>query len=76
MMLREAHEFDTSKQMGEFVEESLEPIPFGRIGAQAAKQVILQKVRDAEREQVRWRNSCPVMTNSSTGRYGELIVAM
>jgi transcription termination/antitermination protein NusA len=52
MMLREAHEFDTSKQMGEYVEESLEPIPFGRIGAQAAKQVILQKVRDAEREQV------------------------
>jgi transcription termination/antitermination protein NusA len=52
MMLREAHEFDTSKLMGEFVEESLEPIPFGRIGAQAAKQVILQKVRDAEREQI------------------------
>jgi transcription termination/antitermination protein NusA len=52
MMLREAHEFDTTKQMGEYVEESLEPIPFGRIGAQAAKQVILQKVRDAEREQI------------------------
>jgi transcription termination/antitermination protein NusA len=52
MMLREGHEFDTSKQMGEYIEESLEPIPFGRIGAQAAKQVILQKVRDAEREQV------------------------
>ncbi|MGL4234313.1 MAG: transcription termination factor NusA [Casimicrobium sp.] len=52
MMLREAHEFDTTKQMGEYLEEPLEPIPFGRIGAQAAKQVILQKVRDAEREQV------------------------
>ena len=52
MMLREAHEFDTSKLMAEYVEEPLEPIPFGRIGAQAAKQVILQKVRDAEREQV------------------------
>jgi transcription termination/antitermination protein NusA len=52
MMLREGHEFDTSKQMGEHIEEPLEPIPFGRIGAQAAKQVILQKVRDAEREQV------------------------
>lgn len=36
----------------EFIEESLEPIDFGRIGAQAAKQVILQKIRDAEREQV------------------------
>lgn len=52
MMLREAHEFDTTKQMDEYLEESLEPIPFGRIGAQAAKQVILQRVRDAEREQV------------------------
>lgn len=39
-------------EIGEFVEESLEPIDFGRIGAQAAKQVILQKIRDAEREQI------------------------
>ena len=38
--------------VGEFVEEPLEPIDFGRIGAQAAKQVILQRIRDAEREQV------------------------
>jgi N utilization substance protein A len=36
----------------EFVEEELEPVDFGRIGAQAAKQVILQKIRDAEREQL------------------------
>ncbi|NJD34419.1 MAG: transcription termination/antitermination protein NusA [Betaproteobacteria bacterium] len=36
----------------DFVEEELEPIDFGRIGAQAAKQVILQKIRDAEREQL------------------------
>lgn len=39
-------------QVGDYVEEALEPIDFGRIGAQAAKQVILQKVRDAEREQI------------------------
>ncbi|MDP1606903.1 MAG: transcription termination factor NusA [Rhodocyclaceae bacterium] len=39
-------------QLDEFIEEALEPIDFGRIGAQAAKQVILQKIRDAEREQV------------------------
>jgi N utilization substance protein A len=38
--------------LGDYVEETLEPIDFGRIGAQAAKQVILQKIRDAEREQV------------------------
>ena len=37
---------------GDFVEEPIESIAFGRIGAQAAKQVILQKVREAEREQI------------------------
>ena len=36
----------------DFIEEPLEPIEFGRIGAQTAKQVILQKIRDAEREQI------------------------
>lgn len=36
----------------DYVEEPLESIEFGRIGAQAAKQVILQKVREAEREQI------------------------
>ena len=39
-------------QVEEFIEEQLEPIEFGRIGAQAAKQVILQRIRDAEREQL------------------------
>jgi len=34
------------------IEEPLEAETFGRIGAQAAKQVILQKIRDAEREQI------------------------
>lgn len=37
---------------GEFIEEPLEPVDFGRIAAQAAKQVIMQKVREAERERV------------------------
>ncbi|MDP2751543.1 MAG: transcription termination factor NusA [Rhodocyclaceae bacterium] len=36
----------------DFIEEALEPVDFGRIGAQAAKQVILQKIRDAEREKI------------------------
>src|SRR6185312_11702635 len=39
-------------QVGEYIEEPLEPLEFGRIGAQAAKQAILQRIRDAEREQV------------------------
>jgi N utilization substance protein A len=38
--------------IGDYYEEPLESIAFGRIGAQAAKQVILQKVREAEREQI------------------------
>lgn len=38
--------------VGEYIEEPLEPVEFGRIGAQAAKQVILQKIREAEREQI------------------------
>jgi len=39
-------------QLGDVIEEPLEAETFGRIGAQAAKQVILQKIRDAEREQI------------------------
>ncbi|HEX8962346.1 MAG TPA: transcription termination factor NusA [Rhodocyclaceae bacterium] len=39
-------------QLDDYIEEPLEPVDFGRIGAQAAKQVILQKIRDAEREQI------------------------
>ena len=35
---------------GEYIEEGVESLPIGRIGAMAAKQVILQKIRDAERE--------------------------
>ncbi len=43
---------DPPLALGDMVEEPLEPVEFGRIGAQAAKQVILQKIRDAEREQI------------------------
>jgi N utilization substance protein A len=50
--LEEAQKRDPQIQLGEFVEEPLENVDFGRIGAQAAKQVIFQKIRDAEREQV------------------------
>jgi N utilization substance protein A len=50
--LSEAMKVHADIQPEEFIEEPLEPIEFGRIGAQAAKQVILQKIRDAEREQI------------------------
>jgi len=52
MLLREAQEQSPDMQLDDYVEEPLEPVEFGRIGAQAAKQVILQKIRDAEREQI------------------------
>ena len=51
-MLSDAQEMVPGIQAGEYIEEALEPVEFGRIGAQAAKQAILQKIRDAEREQV------------------------
>ena len=50
--LEEAQKIDPDYQLNDFVEEPLESIDFGRIGAQAAKQVIFQKIRDAEREQI------------------------
>ncbi|TSE27435.1 Transcription termination/antitermination protein NusA [Tepidimonas sediminis] len=37
-------------QVGDFIEKPIESVPLGRIGAQTAKQIILQKIRDAERE--------------------------
>ncbi|MDR0379905.1 MAG: transcription termination factor NusA [Candidatus Accumulibacter sp.] len=50
--LSDARKQDPEIEVGDFLEEALEPIDFGRIGAQAAKQVILQKIRDAERDQI------------------------
>ena len=50
--LSDAKKQDPDVEIGDYLEEALEPIDFGRIGAQAAKQVILQKIRDAERDQI------------------------
>ena len=52
MPLSDAIKKNAESQVGEFIEEHLEPVEFGRIGAQTAKQVILQKIREAEREQI------------------------
>lgn len=51
-MLHEAQEEKPDSQLGDYVEEPLGGLEIGRIGAQTAKQVILQKIRDAEREQI------------------------
>ena len=52
IMLSEAQKRDPEIQLEQFIEDELPPVEFGRIGAQTAKQVILQKIRDAEREQI------------------------
>jgi N utilization substance protein A len=52
LRLIDAIEIDPDAQPGEYVEVPMESVEFGRIAAQTAKQVIVQKVREAEREQV------------------------
>jgi N utilization substance protein A len=49
-LLSEARDRIADIEEGDYIEEAVESVPIGRIGAQAAKQVILQKIRDAERE--------------------------
>ena len=52
-------------QPGDYVEEQIESVEFGRIAAQTAKQVIVQKVREAERARV---------IDAYLGREGELVM--
>jgi transcription termination/antitermination protein NusA len=50
--LSDAQEKNSDIEIGQFIEEPMASVEFGRIAAQAAKQVIVQKVREAERAQV------------------------
>jgi N utilization substance protein A len=52
LRLDDAHDVDPKAEIGGFVEQPMESVSFGRIAAQKAKQVIVQKVREAERAQV------------------------
>jgi len=65
--LTDAHALNADFQAGEFVEEPLEAADFGRIAAQTAKQVIVQKVREAERAQV---------VEAFQDRIGELVMGV
>lgn len=67
MTLSEARTRNPEIQVGEFIEEPLEAVEFGRIAAQAAKQVIVQKVREAEREQI---------VNQFKERQGDLVTGV
>jgi N utilization substance protein A len=60
----EAHEYSADLKAGDVHEELVENVGFGRIAAQTAKQVIVQKVREAERAQI---------VDEYKGRVGELI---
>jgi N utilization substance protein A len=52
LRMEDATDLDPKTQPGGFVEQPMESVAFGRIAAQQAKQVIVQKVREAERAQV------------------------
>ena len=67
LLLEVARHENPDAQVGEFVEEPIESIDFGRIGAQTAKQVIVQKVREAERAQV---------VDAYADRVGELVTGI
>jgi N utilization substance protein A len=47
-----AKELDPALELGGYIEEQIESVLFGRIAAQTAKQVIVQKVREAERAKI------------------------
>ena len=64
LKISEAKEKDSTLTVGDFYEIPVESVDFGRIAAQAAKQVIVQKIREAERAQV---------VDAYRGRVGELI---
>jgi len=67
-MTLSAAQYDAPElELGGFVEEEIESVDFGRIAAQTAKQVIVQKVREAERERV---------VDAYRGRVGELVMGI
>jgi len=66
LRLDDAHDLSVDAEPGGFVEQPMESVAFGRIAAQQAKQVIVQKVREAERAPPpprRW--SRPIKTAST-----------
>ncbi len=64
LSVEEAQDRKPDAKLDDVLEEQIENVPFGRIGAQTAKQVILQRIRDAEREQI---------LNDFLGRGDELV---
>jgi N utilization substance protein A len=67
LMLNQAREMDPELNVGDVVEETVESAEFGRIAAQQAKQVIVQKVREAERNKI---------VKQYEKRVGELVIGV
>lgn len=76
--LKDAVGRNDAAKIGDFITEPLPPIDFSRIAAQSAKQVIVQKVRDAERERMydEYINRVGEIVNGTVKRveYGNVIV--
>jgi N utilization substance protein A len=76
--IEEARERNPAAQVGDFIAEPLPPMDFGRIAAQSAKQVIVQKVRDAERDRQyeEYKDRIGEVVNGQVKRveYGNVIV--
>ncbi|TPM39098.1 transcription termination factor NusA [Mesorhizobium sp. B2-3-4] len=73
-----ARERNPDAQLGDFIAEQLPPMDFGRIAAQSAKQVIVQKVREAERDRQydEYKDRIGEIVNGTVKRveYGNVIV--
>ncbi|MBI4211119.1 MAG: transcription termination factor NusA [Deltaproteobacteria bacterium] len=67
MPANEAHELDPDAQLGDSLGVKMDPKVFGRIAAQTAKQVIIQKVREAERT---------IISEEFRGRIGEIVTGI
>src|SRR5690606_21106585 len=65
--LSEAKQKDANVDVGGYIEEPMESVAFGRIAAQTAKQVIVQKVREAE---------CAQVVEQYKDRKGELVTGI
>ncbi len=76
--LKEALKVNAESKLGDVWSEELPPVEFGRIGAQAAKQVIVQKVRDAERARqfIEYKDRINEVVNGSVKRveYGNVTI--
>ncbi|AMS38968.1 transcription termination/antitermination protein NusA [Aminobacter sp. Y103A] len=76
--LTSARERNPDAQLGDFIAEQLPPMDFGRIAAQSAKQVIVQKVREAERDRQydEYKDRIGEIVNGTVKRveYGNVIV--